>query len=45
MAHRHGSSYDGATVWFSPDGRTIATASADGIRLWDIDLAGILGER
>jgi WD40 repeat protein len=43
-AYRHGSSYDGATIWFSPDGRTLATSSAESIRLWNVDLSGILGE-
>ncbi len=43
-AYHHGSRYDGASVWFSPDGRSLATASADSIRLWNVDLAGILGE-
>ena len=39
-AYRHGSSYDGATIRFSPDGHTLATASADSVRLWNVDLAG-----
>ena len=42
--YRHGGLYRAASIWFSPDGRTLATAGSSSIRLWDVDLAGTLGQ-
>jgi WD40 repeat protein len=37
-----GGLYDSAALVFSPDGRTLAAASANDLQLWDVDMLGIL---
>ena len=40
----HGGIYSAASVWFTPDGRTLATSDSTSIRFWDVDLPGILAK-
>jgi WD40 repeat protein len=36
--YNHGGLYAAASIWFSRDGKTLATADASSIRLWNVDL-------